>query len=500
VTLMRTPTGTTLRRAATAGVAALALLPAVASAGSITYEGDTLVVRTSPGQADDVTVAGEEAGRVSISSAGSSTFPADRCTQLDVQYAIHCDIPARLRVELGDGDDRLVVSHTTPAGLEVTGLGQAGKDELKAIDGQSPVVFDGGADDDILRSEGGGDVLRGGSGDDALLGNGGADVLEGGDGRDTLTGDACGTPAADVLDGGSGYDTLTDWGDCGPGSDKRPVTVTVNGLADDGRPGEGDDVRDLDHLQLYVPATVIGSDGAEAVEVFAPSDAVSTIQGRGGADDLRTGDGRETIDGGSGDDRVEGGYGNDTLTGGPGKDEIHGDSTAAQCGGNGQSCTLPFGNDTIQARDGEADSIDCGAGQDRVVADAADVVAADCEAVERPGGGTTTGGGTGAGTGGGGTVTPAKPTMTVRLAGRLRLTLNAGLVVRLTGFKAGPVTVQARLAQKAVAIGRVNVGPGGTATARVRFTRPARRALAKRKVLRLTVKAGSLSRTITVKR
>lgn len=128
--------------------------------------------------------------------------------------------------------------------------------------------------------------------------------------------------------------------------------MSVSGQADDGRPGEGDDDRDLDVLKLYVSATVVGGDAGESVEIYAPTDMPdSSIQGRGGNDDLRSGSGRETVDGGAGADRIEGGYGNDTLVGGPGKDETHGDATSAQCGGSGQSCTYPFGTDTIQARD-----------------------------------------------------------------------------------------------------------------------------------------------------
>jgi Ca2+-binding RTX toxin-like protein len=40
------------------------------------------------------------------------------------------------------------------------------------------------------------------------------------------------------------------------------------------------------------------------------------------------------------------------------------------------------GNDTIQARDGERDTIDCGSGKDTVVADKIDVVKG-CEKVKR---------------------------------------------------------------------------------------------------------------------
>jgi len=233
-------------RALIGAVAALAVVPAAASAGTIAYEGDTLVLRAAPGEANSVTLSGEEPGRLALSDAALHAFPADRCRQDDPSYAVQCDVPRAVRLELGDRDDRLVVSHTAPAGLEVTGLGGDGRDELKAIDGQTRITFDGGAGADVLRSEGGADVLRGGADADELAGGPGADVLEGGDGDDELTGDACGAAAPDVLDGGPGRDTLTDWGDCGPGSDRRPVSVSVNGKADDGRPGEGDDVRDFD--------------------------------------------------------------------------------------------------------------------------------------------------------------------------------------------------------------------------------------------------------------
>src|SRR4051812_19626892 len=45
--------------------------------------------------------------------------------------------------------------------------------------------------------------------------------------------------------------------------------------------------------------------------------------------------------------------------------------------------TVGYGNDLIRARDGLADSVDCGVGADTAVVDAADVVAASCESVDR---------------------------------------------------------------------------------------------------------------------
>ena len=70
----------------------------------------------------------------------------------------------------------------------------------------------------------------------------------------------------------------------------------------------------------------------------------------------------DTIDGGAGNDRVEGGIGHDTITGGPGKDALFGEGDGNYCGI--YECKIPFGNDTIDARDGEADQVDCGVGTD----------------------------------------------------------------------------------------------------------------------------------------
>jgi hemolysin type calcium-binding protein len=464
-------------------LAALALTPAAASAATISYQGDTLVITAAPGESNGITLGGEEPGRLSISDSNSYSFPGDQCTQGDPSYSIQCDIPASVRADLGDGNDYIVVDHMVQGNPAVEVLGGAGNDNLKAIAGNTRLTLDGGAGADVLRSEGGNDVLRGGPDGDELTGGAGNDVLEGGDGLDKLSGDACEAPGADVLDGGAGFDTLTDWGDCGPGSDRRPVTVTVNGKADDGRPGEGDDVRDLDALQLFVPATVIGTDGDESIEIYAPADgAPSSIQGRGGSDDLRAGSGQETIDGGAGDDRIEGGWGHDTLTGGPGRDVIYGDSTSGNCGGYGQSCTIPFGNDTIDTRDGNADQVDCGAGQDTARVDPVDTVAANCESVDSGG------------------ATPKRMSLSIQGSRRIQALLRNGLVVRLAGFQPGATRVSVRAAGRMLATRRVKVGQDGQATARLRFTGKARRSLSRRHSITLVVKAGPMKRKVKVTR
>jgi Ca2+-binding RTX toxin-like protein len=85
----------------------------------------------------------------------------------------------------------------------------------------------------------------------------------------------------------------------------------------------------------------------------------------GGFDDVIRGmGGNDTIPGGAGDDRLDGGDGNDVITGGSGADRLFGGP----------------GSDTIYAADGERDTVDCGAGRDRVVADPFDKVV-NCEVV-----------------------------------------------------------------------------------------------------------------------
>ena len=103
----------------------------------------------------------------------------------------------------------------------------------------------------------------------------------------------------------------------------------------------------------------------------------------------------------------------------------------------------------INARDGAADQIDCGPGEDRAIVDAIDTVAANCESVDgkapevvktttKPDAGGKPDGRTTSVSAGGASLSITRP-------GRLRLTLRDGLVARLIGFKPGAVTVTARV-------------------------------------------------------
>jgi Ca2+-binding RTX toxin-like protein len=169
--------------------------------------------------------------------------------------------------------------------------------------------------DDRLESGPGNDLLDGGPGVDALRDGPGDDTAIGGAGDDYLTSD----PGRDTFAGGDGRDRV-DYS-----NRTAPVTITLDGQADDGEAGEGDNI------------------------------AADVESATGGS-------GNDKIVAGPGEANLEGGPGNDSIKGSPGEDRIEGGE----------------GDDTIDARDGRYDSIDCGPGNDTVIADLGDGVTS-CE-------------------------------------------------------------------------------------------------------------------------
>ncbi len=294
-----------------------------------------------------------------------------------------------------------------------------------------------------------------------------------------------------MIDGGPGRDAIdgdysSRFTDVDP-----PLSITLAGGADDGRPGEGDDIVNVEKIELNIPGHYVGTDGPDEIRLAQIIDG-SELIGGGGDDRLRGADGPDRVEGGPGDDSLDAGFGDDVIVGGPGRDTISGDLAGGDCGP--YWCKLPYGNDTIDAVDGEIDSIRCGAGQDSVKADAADVVAPDCESVTRGGGvgpavPTAPGG------------THADPARLV-LVGRVRLAgaLRGGFRVRVIGAKPGPLTLTARLGRRAVARGRAKVAASGRATVRVRFTAKARHDLRRKRHIKLTIAGGAALLKVTVRR
>lgn len=342
---------------------------AAAPAAALSLEGDAYVLRGDPGP-DTISVEGDEDGLLEFTNPGP-VMPAG-CAPGMWDLNAHCT-PRAVLVDGGDGADRLSISLGTPA---------------------VPITILGGGDDDTITGHDGPSTLDGGPGNDTVTGGGGADVVRGGDGDDELSGDGFTSPAPDVIDGGPGTDRagIGSWANAGGGVGTPPIAVSLDGAANDGRPGEQDNVVGLEQIS-YSSGDAALVAGAEPVNFEIPSNAGTvraTLVGSPHADRLKAAHGSDTIDGGAGDDQLEGGYGDDTITGGPGRDRILADASG---GCDFFVCNAPVGNDTVLARDGEADSIDCGVGTDRAVVDPIDTVA-NCETVDA--GGTAGGPGPGA--------------------------------------------------------------------------------------------------------
>ena len=365
-----------------ASVAAV-LLPATASAATVARDGaGALVYTAAAGATNDVSVQQDGAGAITFytSSGDAMTTIAAGCAQSDIWPGdvVTCTPGTAVRVDLGDGDDRGSIADAVS--VPVTVAGGAGSDLIE--DGPRANTLDGGTGDDKLNGGEGDDVLLGGDGNDDLQGKNGRDRLDGGAGDDLLHPDGYEHANADVVDGGPGLDSIED-DYSSRFTDVDPlVAITLGGGADDGRPGEGDSLVNVERVALHIGGTFVGSEGADEFKLMQVGSA-STLEGRGGDDRLRGGDGADRLDGGAGADSLDAGFGDDVIVGGPGRDTISADLAGGDCGP--MWCKYPYGNDTVEARDGEVDSITCGAGADTVNADAADVVAPDCETVVRGG-------------------------------------------------------------------------------------------------------------------
>jgi len=125
--------------------------------------------------------------------------------------------------------------------------------------------------------------------------------------------------------------------------------------------------------------------GATALlAVIAAGALASTNPGGPGPDRLRGTKFADVLKGRGGRDTLIGRRGHDVLIGGRGRDKL--------IGGRGRDgfnvrrgVELPApGRDVIRARDGKADEISCGAGNDLAIVDAVEGGVFDCEKVREP--------------------------------------------------------------------------------------------------------------------
>ena len=302
-----------LRSVLLASAAALLLVPASASAG-------TVMAGTAPGAAAVTFRDNNNAGEVNTltysNPVGSTVQLIDTTSPLgDVDGPGGCSVVGNvatcpefgtnyLSATLSAGGAIPTTENNSLTGLDslpVSATGGGGVDTITTSGGADSVTGNDG--NDVIDGGGGGDVLDGG----AIFGSDGADQVAGGEGNDRIQGGSDG----DTLMGGGGDDTVF-------GNVQEPASAAGDGN-DQISGGGGDDVLD-------------GQEGADG------------ITGGDGFDELLGRDGADTLDGGANNDTLSGQLGNDTLNsndGGPDQDD---------CGG---------GNDTVNGDSADVVAGDC---------------------------------------------------------------------------------------------------------------------------------------------
>ncbi len=297
--------------------------PAVASA---------LTFLASPGEANRVTVTGEDTGGALVTDSGAPLSPGTGCTAIDVHSA-SCQPVAGAPIDtvnavLGDQGDAFTASTAPGAPWSLLSVsGGSGNDLINAAGVQAPELSDrffgveisGGPGNDFIAGSPGSDYLAGGSGRDVIHGLGGDDTLDGDGTGENLRG--FDSAASDLLDGGPGEDTVTYAGHA------RGVNVDLTRPNRAGRPGENDRLSGIEDVVGSAFSDVLRGDRrANVLSGFQPESFVpqprggDVIDGRGGNDTL-AGTGRaDTLTGGAGNDTLVLGGGGDRFDCGAGTD------------------------------------------------------------------------------------------------------------------------------------------------------------------------------------
>ena len=128
------------------------------------------------------------------------------------------------------------------------------------------------------------------------------------------------------------------------------------------------------------PDRIDGLAGNDRIRGF---DGADSLIGGPGVDDLTGGAGSDRLLGGDGGDVMGGERGNDRLAGGAGNDRLGAARrTTRSPAGPGATYLAGPGNDVVDAANGVRETLNCGPGRDRAVADRRDV-ARQCERIVR---------------------------------------------------------------------------------------------------------------------
>ena len=290
-------------------------------------DGASLVVSAGPA-INDISIAAESP-RVMIVRDVRGVTLGEGCVRLGTSAArcVARSAITHIGVTAGANDDRVRIDKSVSANVTSRLLGELGDDDIV-----------GGRGDDIVEGGPGWgyDALSGGAGNDAINAAFGADSLSGGPGNDLMIDEnVC---FGHTFAGGAGIDSVSF------ARSREKIVARLGGTVTSERlsPQTG--------FRCEVPDRI--SDDVEAFE-GSPQDDV--LYGNGQDNRIQGRKGNDKLFGLGGSDRLVGNEGEDALLGGTGLDRF-------------------------LARDGNPDEVTCGApGNDRVIRDAGDRLAGDCQ-------------------------------------------------------------------------------------------------------------------------
>lgn len=307
-----------------------------APASQVSLNSGVLSITGGAGQVNDLTVA-TVGSNIEIVDNGGPLTTAAGCTQTTLSR-VTCPTASvnSLSVVLGDEDDAYASTTTLP------------------------LTISAGAGDDVIRTSSGQDRIAPGPGNDFIAPGGGVDTVDNSD-RTTAIAADLGIVSGTLQTIGTEADTIAWYGSDGfdhyiggSGSD----TVTTGQSAGQYSGGAGNDTFKMKTRNHDIDG---GGDFDTADFTMRGSSPVTVSLDGNIGDGARVGEAsnvRPTIErviGTTASDKLVGSSGPDTLEGMMGTDEIIGEGGPDTLLGGDQ-------NDSIKARDGVVDTIDCGAG------------------------------------------------------------------------------------------------------------------------------------------
>lgn len=386
---------------AISGIAASALLPAVAAGATAHIEIKRVYYTAGAAEENDISISLVGSNYV-LSDPGALITAGLGCTASGNQAVCPATGIIGITVNTGDEADSARNNTSTPSTLS----GGDGNDSLQ-----------GGNGNDTLRGNRGLDAHSGGAGDDFVDTRGDkGDTVTCGVGNDFVNADSGDSVAADCETVDRGLESpppipVPTSGPKPPGSRPSQSAATLLGPSETRKLDPGACAKDIsatpgdDHLDGTPLGDVLfGLSGDDVLNGLGGDDCV--FGGRGSdrlsgaeGDDRLVGDekkgpgGNDQISGDSGNDLVVGGSGNDRLTGGDGSDRLRGDNGNDRLSGGAGDDRLKggrgrnrlsggSGNDRLNGVNGRFDRLNCGPGVDNVRADRIDRVRR-CERIRR---------------------------------------------------------------------------------------------------------------------